>query len=133
MTEIALHSPSGLVQSPAFSHVAVIPPGATTILVGGQNGVDESGTIVSDEPAAQVTRALDNVETALAEAGATFDDVVAWTILFAEAIDVQAAYAVAGPRLARDGAPPLVTAAIVSGLAVPGALIELSVTAAVVR
>ena len=35
--------------------------------------------------------------------------------------------------LARDGAPPLVTAAIVAGLGVPGALIEVSAVAAVVR
>jgi hypothetical protein len=34
----------GLVQSPAFAHVAVVPPGATTIL-GGQNGVADDGTL----------------------------------------------------------------------------------------
>ncbi len=39
-TSITLLRPAGLVQSPAFSHVAVIPPGATQILIGGQNGVN---------------------------------------------------------------------------------------------
>ncbi|WP_431866289.1 hypothetical protein [Microbacterium paraoxydans] len=35
--------------------------------------------------------------------------------------------------LARDGAPPLVTAARVAGLGVPGTLIEVSAIAATVR
>jgi enamine deaminase RidA (YjgF/YER057c/UK114 family) len=39
--EITRLQPDGLVVSPAFSHVAVVPAGATTIYVGGQNGVDD--------------------------------------------------------------------------------------------
>ncbi len=45
--EITRLQPQGLVVSPAFSHVAVVPAGATTIYVGGQNGVDETGAVVS--------------------------------------------------------------------------------------
>ncbi len=44
--------------------------------------------------------------------------------------DLRAAYGTVGPRLAREGAPPLVTAARVAGLGVPGALIEISGVAA---
>ena len=54
--EITRIQPDGLVVSPAFSHVAVVPAGATTIYVGGQNGVDATGAVVSDdvaEPTAQ--------------------------------------------------------------------------------
>ena len=46
MTGISLLQPAGLVRSPAFSHVAVIPPDATLIHIGGQNAVDEQGTLV---------------------------------------------------------------------------------------
>jgi enamine deaminase RidA (YjgF/YER057c/UK114 family) len=126
--------PAGLVQSPAFSHVAVVPPGATTIYVGGQNGVDETGAVVSDDVAAQSARALDNAEVALAAAGATLADVVQWTVLLDEAADLGAAYGAIGPKLGAAGAgtaPPLVTAARVAGLGVPGALIEVSAIAAV--
>jgi len=49
--EITLAQPEGLVISPAFSHVAVVPPGATTIYVGGQNGVDDKGVVVSADAA----------------------------------------------------------------------------------
>lgn len=131
--EIRYLQPDGLVRSPAFSHAAVIPPGATTIHVGGQNGVDESGTVVGDDAAAQAVRAVDNVETALRAAGADLADVVAWTVLVAADADVAAAYGAIAPRLAREGAPPLVTAARVAGLAVPGALLEISAMAALVE
>lgn len=130
--EIRYLQPDGLVRSPAFSHGAVIPPGATTIYIGGQNGVDETGEVVaSHDAAAQAVRAVDNVETVLRAAGATLSDVVAWTVLIAADADVAAAYGAIAPRLARAGAPPLVTAARVAGLAVPGALLEISAIAAV--
>jgi len=121
---------SGLVNSPAFSHVAVIPPGATMIHVGGQNGVDETGAVVSDDVAAQAARALDNAAAALAAAGATLADVVSWTVLLHQDADLRAAYGAVGPKLVREGAPPLVTAALVVGLGVPGALIEVGAVAA---
>jgi enamine deaminase RidA (YjgF/YER057c/UK114 family) len=123
--------PEGLVRSPAFSHAAVVPPGATTIYIGGQNGVDESGKVVADDIAAQAVRAVDNVETALRAAGAALADVVAWTVLVDADADVGAAYGAIAPRLARAGAPPLVTAARVAGLTVPGSLLEISAIAAV--
>lgn len=120
----------GLVQSPAFSHVAVIPPGSTIIHVGGQNGVDDTGAVVSADVAAQASRALDNAQAALAAAGATLADVVGWTVLIHQDADLRAAYGAVGPRLAREGAPPLVTAARVAGLGVPGALVEIGAIAA---
>lgn len=125
--------PAGLVASPAFSHVAVVPPGATTIYVGGQNGVDETGTVVSADAAEQSLRAVENTRTALAAAGASLDDVISWTVLIHQDADLRAAYGAVASTLAREGAPPLVTAAIVAGLGVPGALIEVAAVAAVVQ
>ena len=131
--EITRLQPDGLVVSPAFSHVAIVPPGATTIYVGGQNGVDASGAVVSTEVAEQAVRTIDNAETALAAAGATLADVVLWNVLIADGVDLGAAYGAIAPRLAGPSAPPLVTAAVVAGLGVPGALIEVSALAAVLR
>ena len=131
--DITRLQPAGLVVSPAFSHVAVVPAGATTIYVGGQNGVDETGAVVSDDVAAQSIRAVDNASIALAAAGASLADVVQWTVLIDAGADLGAAYGAIAPRLATGGAPPLVTAALVAGLGVPGALIEISAVAAVIR
>jgi enamine deaminase RidA (YjgF/YER057c/UK114 family) len=133
MDNIQLLRPDGLVSSPAFSHVAVVPPGATTIYVGGQDSVDADGSLVGgDDVAAQSVRAVENVRTALAAAGATFADVIQWTVLFVDGVDLAAAYGAIAPLLASDE-PPLVIGARVAGLGVPGALIEVSAIAAVVR
>jgi enamine deaminase RidA (YjgF/YER057c/UK114 family) len=129
--EITRLQPAGLVASPAFSHVAVVPPGAVTIYVGGQNGVDATGSVVSNDVAEQSVRAIDNAQIALEAAGATLADVIQWTVFLAADADIGAAYAAIAPRLATGGAPPLVTAALVAALGVPGALVEVSAIAAV--
>ncbi|GAB1511895.1 RidA family protein [Actinophytocola sp. KF-1] len=126
----SLLSPEGLVQSPAFSHVAVVPPGATTIHVGGQNGVDGSGSLVGDDVVAQTRQVMKNLHVALAAAGASVQDLVMMTILLVDGTDIGAAYPVAAAELA--GAKPAVVVARVAGLAVPGALVEVSAVAAVV-
>jgi enamine deaminase RidA (YjgF/YER057c/UK114 family) len=133
MTAIERIRPEGLVRSPAFSHVAVVPPGATTIYVGGQNAVDADGALVGDgDVAAQSVRAFENVRMALAAVGATVADVVQWTVLFVHGADIAARYEAIAAELASDE-PALVTAALVSGLGVPGALVEIGAVAAVVR
>ena len=132
-TSITLLRPAGLVQSPAFSHVAVIPPGATQILIGGQNGVNGEGRLVGDDVVAQVEQTMANLSTALEAAGATTADLVSMTVLLVEGADIQAGYAAAARQLPVGEAAPLVTAAIVSALGVPGALVEVAAVAAVVR
>jgi len=119
--------------SPAFSHVAVVPPGATTIYIGGQNAVDADGALIgADDVAAQSTRALANAKTALESVGATIDDVVQWTVLFVDGVDLAAAYGAIAADLA-SAEPPLVTSARVAGLGVRGALVEIGAIAAVIR
>ena len=133
MTSIQRIRPPGLVSSPAFSHVAIVPPGATTVYVGGQNAVDADGALVGEgNAAAQSVRALENAKTALAAAGATLDDVVHWTVLLDDGVDVGVAYGAIASELASDD-PALVTAARVAGLAVPRALVEISAVAAVMQ
>lgn len=134
MNDIQLLRPAELVTSPVFSHVAVVPPNATTVYVGGQNAVDAQGALVGgDDIAAQMRQVMANVEAALTAAGASFADVISMSILVVAGHDLRAAYGVAAASLNTGGSPPLVSVAMVAGLAVPGALIELSAIAAVVR
>ncbi|GAA0900266.1 RidA family protein [Virgisporangium aurantiacum] len=129
MTKTLLR-PEGLVQSPAFTHVAVVPPGLTTVYVGGQNAVTGDGTLVGEgDVAAQVRQVMANVRTALAAAGATVDDLVMVNVLLVDSVDVTAAYPAAAEGL--EGATPLVVAAQVTRLGVPGALVEVSAVAAI--
>jgi enamine deaminase RidA (YjgF/YER057c/UK114 family) len=130
MKQKSLLRPEGLVQSPAFTHVAVVPPGATTIYIGGQNAVAADGTLVGgDDIAAQTQQVMSNLIVALAAAGASVHDLVMMTILLVDGADLMAAYPVAAAALA--GAAPPVVAARVAGLGVPGALLEVSAVAAV--
>src|SRR4029450_7878151 len=125
----SLLRPEGLVRSPAFSHVAVVPPGATTIYIGGQNAVAGDGTLVGgDDIAAQTQQVMTNLHVALAAAGASVQDLVMMTILLVEGADLASAYPVAAAELA--GAAPPVVASRAPGLAVPGALLEVSAVAA---
>ena len=129
MAQTSLLRPEGLVQSPAFTHVAVVPPGATTVYIGGQNAVDGDGTLVGDDVAAQTKQVMKNLHIALAAAGANVQDLVMMTVLFVDGVDLAAAYPVAAAELA--GTAPPVVGVRVAGLAVPGALVEVSAVAAV--
>jgi enamine deaminase RidA (YjgF/YER057c/UK114 family) len=132
MTQKSLLRPEGLVHSPAFTHVAVVPPGATTVYVAGQNAVDADGTLVGEgDIAAQTQQVMTNLHIALAAAGASVQDLVMMTILLVEGVDLLEAYPVAAAELA--GAAPPVIAARVTGLAVQGALVEVSAVAAVTQ
>jgi enamine deaminase RidA (YjgF/YER057c/UK114 family) len=128
---ISLLQPAGLVHSPAFSHVAVLPAGATQILIGGQNAVDERGSLVGgNDFVAQVEQVMANLKVALAAAGATITDLVSISLAVVDGTDLRAGYAAAAAHLSGNQPPPLITAAFVSGLGVPGALLELSAVAA---
>lgn len=132
-TEITLLRPAGLVSSPAFSHVAVLPPNTTSIQIGGQSPVDAEGAVVGGTDVAhQVQQVMDNLATALAAADAGMADLVSMTIVVVDGVDLREAYPVAAAALDPTRAP-LVTVMRVAGLAVPGALVEVSATAAVVR
>lgn len=134
MARIRLVRPEGLVASPAFSHVAVVPPGATTVYVGGQNAVDAEGRLVGDDDvAAQTRRVMENLTTALAAADVGVEHLVSVTVILVDGVDVEAAYGAAAPFLRGVDPPPLVSSALVPALAVPGALVEVSAVAAVLR
>ena len=131
VTEVQLLRPEGLFASPAFSQVAVVPAGATMVFVGGQNAVDRNGELVGGtDVAVQTRQVMANLVTALRAAGAGVEHLVSVLVMLVEGVDVQAAYAAAAATLGSAKAPPLVSAAIVSGLGVRGAMVEVSAIAA---
>ena len=98
--------------------------------VGGQNAVDQNGELVGGtDVVAQTRQVMANLVTALQAAGAGIEHLVS-VLMLVEGVDVQAAYAAAAATLGSPNAPPLVSAAIVSGLGVPGAMVEVSAIAA---
>jgi enamine deaminase RidA (YjgF/YER057c/UK114 family) len=134
MDQIEFLRPDGLLHSPAFSWVAVVPPGATTIHVGGINATDVDGNLVGgDDIGAQTTQVMANLGIALEAAGASMHDLVSLQLFVVDGVDLTAGYHAAAAVLPQDREPPLVAVAIVSKLGMPGVLLELSAIAAIVR
>ncbi|MCR9200083.1 MAG: RidA family protein [Planctomycetaceae bacterium] len=126
------HNPTTLHRSPAFSHGVSVPATARTVYVGGQNAIDATAQLAgAGDLFAQTVKTLQNLEAVLQDARATLQDVVKWTVLM-----VQGQNATDGLR-AFDTVwgdrpnPPAITVAFVSGLAVPGALVEIEAVAVV--
>jgi enamine deaminase RidA (YjgF/YER057c/UK114 family) len=124
-------NPDSLHASPAFSHAVRVPAGSDMVYVGGQNGTGPDGNVVGPDVGIQTRQAFENLQTCLQAAGATLADVVKWTILCVEGVDMQEGFAASADVLPADAAPPAITVAIVSGLAVPGALVEIEAVAVV--
>jgi enamine deaminase RidA (YjgF/YER057c/UK114 family) len=125
-------NPDGLPRNPAFSNVAVVSGIVRTIYIGGQDAVDGDGNIVGvGDLAAQTEQALRNLRTALEAAGAGPEHVVKWNVLVVEGQDFATGYA-AFQRVWGDRPnPPVITAAVVKGLARPEFLVEIDAIAVV--
>jgi enamine deaminase RidA (YjgF/YER057c/UK114 family) len=123
-----LLNPDELHPAPGFSHVAVAS-GGTFVFVAGQVALGKDFEVIGgDDLRAQTVAAITNVGTALAAAGAGWDDVIRRTIYTIDAtqfgVITEAIESVTG---AIDHPPQTILG--VTGLAVPGLLVEIEVTA----
>ena len=130
MSDRELINPPALHPAPGFSHIAVSP--ATRIVcIAGEVALDQAFSIVGgDDLKAQTTAAMRNVEIALNAAGVSWGDVVRRTVYTTRpteyAVIAEGIEAVTG----EEPHPPQ-TILGVTGLALPGLLIEIEVTAVV--
>jgi enamine deaminase RidA (YjgF/YER057c/UK114 family) len=110
---------------------AIDVSGAERILYcAGQTASDEQGNTVAGDMGAQAAKALDNLETVLAEAGLSLANVVRLNY-YVTNMDhfFEEAAPVVGERLGRAGIQPSSTLLGVTRLAFPDLLIELEATA----
>jgi len=113
-----------------FAHGVEVPPGARTIYVSGQVGVDKDGKTVDDEFEPQCRQAIANVEAVLGAAGMALANTVKVNVYLTRREDI--------PRL-RDmranhlAVAPAVTVVLVAGLHDPAWLVEIEAVAAEVR
>jgi enamine deaminase RidA (YjgF/YER057c/UK114 family) len=132
---VRLVNPGGLPEIDSYHQVSVAS-GSKLVFVAGQVAWDADGATVGEgDLATQVEQCYLNVGTALAEVGATFDDVAKLTVyvvdwtpdkmpLFLEGV------ARAAARLGGTPAPPG-TLLGVAALAVPEHLVEIEATAVI--
>ncbi len=130
--EIRHVSPAGLTKSPAYTHVVTAKPG-TIIWISGQVSQNSKGEVVGKgDLKAQLNQVWENLKTALAAAGATFQDVVkinTYVVNYKPSMrdDVREARA----RFMGPGEAPAATLVGVQSLATQDWLVEIEVTAVI--
>lgn len=122
-----LLNPSELHPAPGFSHIAVAK-GSRLIFIAGQVALGPDFSILGgDDLGAQTEAAMRNLEVALKAVNATFEDVVRRTIYTTQPTEFETITA-AIERVQKSADHPAQTIAGVSGLALPGLLIEIEAT-----
>jgi 2-iminobutanoate/2-iminopropanoate deaminase len=114
---------------PAYSHVVTVTGPGKLIYVAGQLGRDSDGNIVAGGMRAQMEQTFQNLDKCLKAAGATWADVVKTNTFvtdyaaFSECRDVRMRYF--------SIATPTSTTIQISGLAQPGAMVEIEMVAVI--
>jgi enamine deaminase RidA (YjgF/YER057c/UK114 family) len=125
-------NPDGMHKNPAFTQMIVLPAGARTALIGGQNAMNEKGEIVGKgDFAKQTAQALKNLVTCLEAVDASVEDLVQVKIYMKAGEDLRAGFGEWMKIWGQRANPPLVTGVFVSGLANPDYLIEIEATAVI--
>jgi enamine deaminase RidA (YjgF/YER057c/UK114 family) len=125
-------NPAGLHKNPAYTQAVVVSGNATTIYVGGQNAVDDSGNIVGKgDIRVQTEKALRNIETALEAGGAGLQHVVKWNVYILHGQSAQAGFEAFQKVWGQRPNPPVISGIFVPALAHPDFLVEIDAIAVV--
>ncbi len=123
-------NPDGMLQSPQFSQGIISPAAARTLTIGGQNGVDAEGKLVSKDFGEQSAKAVDNLLKVLESAGGKPEDLVRLGIYVKGDVDIRPGLEAWMKRWGERAHPPTITVLRVAGMGMsPDALIELEGTA----
>lgn len=121
-------NPSGLHNNPAFSQ-GIAFSAEQLLVIGGQQGTDETGELIADDLTGQTKQALRNVLAVLSEVGADQRNVVRLGVYLSRASDAEHGYASAFEVWGAN--PTTVTVLQVQGFSRPGALVEIEALAVV--
>ncbi|MEM6280809.1 MAG: RidA family protein [Chloroflexota bacterium] len=125
-------NPQQLHHNPAFTNVVRVSGNATTVYIGGQNAVNAQGEVVGvGNLHAQAEQAFENLQIALASAGAKLEHVVKWHIYVVQGQPGHTGFQVFRRVWGTRPNPPAITMNYVAGLAHPDFLIEIDATAVI--
>jgi enamine deaminase RidA (YjgF/YER057c/UK114 family) len=124
------HNPKTMHATRGYSHVVETTSPSRTIYLAGQLGRAADGTFAGapGDFRAQVVQAFENIKTALAAAGATFEHVVKVTSYFVDIAHLPI-YLEVRDQYVDTAAPPASTAIQIVKLAHEGALFEIEAIA----
>jgi enamine deaminase RidA (YjgF/YER057c/UK114 family) len=125
-----LINPASLHPAPGFSHITVAE-GSKLVYFAGQVALDPDFNIIGgDDLRAQTVAAMRNLETAMQEVGVGWEDIVRRTVYTTQPTEFETISS--GISEVTGGAgDPAQTITGVTGLAVPGLMIEIEATASV--
>lgn len=123
-------NPEGLMKSPAFTQAIVMQGSGKTIYIGGQNAVNKNHELVGKgDIQAQTEQVMQNIQIALAECNATFDNIVKLNIFILQGQDAYGAFQTSQKYMMEASNPPVITVVFVAGLIHPDYLLEIDATA----
>jgi enamine deaminase RidA (YjgF/YER057c/UK114 family) len=124
-----LLNPPDLHPAPGFSHVAVAE-GTKVVHFAGQLGIGQDFSLAADDLYGQTVAAMQNLKTAMDGAGVGWDDIVRRTIFTIDPTQYETITR-AIDEVTGGAEHPAQTIVGITGLAVPGCLIEIECTAVV--
>ena len=132
MTIHRFHNPKTMHATRGYSHVVETMSPSRTIYLAGQLGRTADGKFAGapGDFRAQAVQAFENIKTALAAAGATFEHVVKVTSYFVDIAHISI-YLEVRDQYVDTAAPPASTAIQIAKLAHEGALFEIEAIAVV--
>jgi enamine deaminase RidA (YjgF/YER057c/UK114 family) len=122
-----LINPSKLHPAPGFSHITIAEPGTMAYFAGQVALAPDFSLVGGNDLGEQTKAAMRNIKVALQEVHATWDDVVRRTIYTLQPTEYEVITA-AIEEIQESKDHPAQTIIGVTGLAVPGLLIEIEVT-----
>jgi enamine deaminase RidA (YjgF/YER057c/UK114 family) len=122
-----LLNPPDLHPAPGFSHIAVAQ-GSKVVHFAGQLGIGQDFSLVAEDLHGQTAAAMRNLKVAMDAAGVGWDDIVRRTIYTIDPTQYETITA-AIDEVTGGAEHPAQTIVGITGLAVPGCLIEIECTA----
>lgn len=130
MASHRFQNPSTMPPTRGYTHVVETKSPSRTIYIAGQLGMTADGKFAGTDFKAQVVQCFENLNHALAAAGASFEHVVKVTAFFTDIANIHT-YLDVRNRYVNTKAPPASTAIQISKLAHDGALFEIEAIAVV--
>ena len=126
MAQIDYINPESMVKPRGYSHAITVTGNHQTIYLGGQNAVDENGTLVGkDSLRKQTEHVLTNIEKILAESNAKLENVIKFNIYLIPGENPQEGFQVFQEKWRDSSNYLIITVLFVAGLGNPDWLVEI--------
>ena len=127
-------NPGNMSKPRGYSHAIAVSGNRKTIYIGGQNALDENGSIVGKGSLKEQTeQVLTNIQKILENAGAKLQDVVKFNIHILQGQNPQEGFGVFQQQWGASPNLPAITVLFVAGLGNPDWLLEIDAIAEVLE